>query len=60
MRITASGPILYSIYTNQTIETYGSGAYGGKVVIKASGAEGLALLNNAIGGSSQVANEFYK
>jgi hypothetical protein len=57
MRITSVGNSLFN-YTNSTIETYGSGAYGGKVVIKASGAEGLALLNNAIGGSSQVAINF--
>ena len=57
MRITASGNSFFN-YTNETIETYGSGVYGGKVVIKASGAEGLALLNNAIGGASQVAINF--
>jgi hypothetical protein len=57
MRITSAGNSLFN-YTNPTIQSYGSGAYGGKVVIKASGAEGLALLNNAIGGSSQVAINF--
>jgi hypothetical protein len=57
MRITSAGNSFFN-YSNGAIETYGSGAYGGKVVIKASGAEGLSLLNNSIGGSSQVAFNF--
>ncbi len=56
-RITSSGNSFFN-YTNSTIETYGSGVYGGKVVIKASGAEALALMNNSIGGTSQVALNF--
>ena len=57
MRITSGGNSFFN-YSNGAIETYGSGVYGGKVVIKASGAEGLSLLNNSIGGSSQVAFNF--
>jgi hypothetical protein len=57
MRIRPSGNSYFN-YSNSTIETYGSGVYGGKVVIKASGAEALSLLNNSIGGSAQVALNF--
>jgi hypothetical protein len=57
MRIRPSGNSYFN-YSNSTIETYGSGVYGGKVVIKASGAEALSLLNNSIGGASQVALNF--
>ena len=57
MRITSAGNSLFN-YTNPTIQSYGSGAYGGKVVIKASDDQALTLLNSSIGGTAHVALNF--
>ena len=57
MRIDSSGNT-YVNYSNTAINSYGGGAYGGKSVIKASAANALCLMNEAIGGSTQVALNF--
>jgi hypothetical protein len=57
VRVTSSGNTFFN-YSNETIETYGSGAYGGKVVIKASDDQALALLSSSIGGTAHVALNF--
>ena len=59
MRITSDGRSFFN-YSNETISTYGSGAYGGTVVVKApsGSSNGLAILNESIGGTSEVALNF--
>jgi hypothetical protein len=59
MRITSAGRSFFN-YTNSTIETYGSGAYAGTVTVKAlSGTSfGLSILNESIGGTSEVSLNF--
>ena len=58
-RITSDGRSFFN-YSNETISTYGSGAYGGTVVVKApsGSSNGLAILNESIGGTSEVALNF--